>query len=654
MCIDCNNNLMLPPLGQANQPGLDGQSAYVYIASASSSSGANFTYPANLDPPGTTNGKFWISILNTTTPITSPQVSDFTAGWERVVGANGTNGTNGTDGTDGVFGGVSFEYKFLGYGLSSVANPTSGYLSLAGATNAASTSMAISEFDSNGNDLSSLLSLFYSSTNVGVKSLIKIFDKTDSTKFAVFTIGNGSDPGTFRTFTGLTFVGGSTAPLTNGSDVLVSISVVGDKGSPGAPGPVGAFVIGTLNPAGCLMAGGTCFGPAKLYFPVPPSGGTITQGSAYRFVSNGYITDGTNEYRVFNNDVLYCTGDITSTTPSALNWFIWVGYPRPFKPGAGTDSYIQNTDGSGAAGGIGSLALNRNNSVSGDDSIAGGSGVTVSGDNSIAVGNGGTIDGTANAAFGYLHQTSSATEASMLSGDSHDGSSIITAGGRTQTSVFAAGYRHKLGTYANNATILGEEGKVQFPTTLTLAGGKFGASASSNGDNQIMFVNAATFTNNTYKARDLSTWNQAYSLYNSSLVMPSNSLWKVKAEIISYNVTSDKVCIWDIHFSAKCVANVITILDKIYIIPPSGVPTYNNVAAITAPPNPPGHAADGVILTTSDALYEDYGAAAVELAIYVDSAGTRNVLHFTCDSTSEGADTVRWNSKIEIQQLGWF
>lgn len=648
MCIDCNDNLMLPPLGQANQPGNDGQSAYVYIASASSSSGANFTYPAALDDPGTTNGKFWISIIQSTTPLT-PAASDFTT-WDRVVGSNGTNGTNGTDGTDGIFGGVSFEYKFLGYGLSSASNPTSGFLSLAGATNAATTSMAISEFDTNAIDLSSVLSLFYSSTNVGVKSLIKITDKTDSTKYVVYSIGGGSDPGTFRTLTSLTYLGGSTAPLTNGSDVLVSISIVGDKGSQGAAGPAGAFIIGTLSPAACVGASATCFAAGKIYFPVPASGGTITQGSAYRFISNGIVTDGVNEFRVFNNDVLYCTGDITSTTPSYVNWFIWHGYPRAFKPGNGLDCYVQNTSGVGSAVGDRAIAFNNNNSVAGNDSAAFGDGNSVPGTRCIAFGGGHILNGQDNVALGEGHTSNAVLENSLLAGTSHDASAIALAGGVTQTNVAAFGNSHNLGTYANNTLITGEEGKIQFPATLTLAGGKF----ATKGDNQIIIANAATFTNNTYKARDLSTWLQGYGLYNSQLVMPSNSIWKVKAEVISYNITSSKTCIWDVHFTAKCVGGIITILDKIYIIPPSGVPTYNNVAAITAPPNPPGHAADGVILTTSDALYEDYGAAAVELAIYVDSAGTRNILHFTCDSTSEAPDVVRWNSKVEITQLGWF
>lgn len=648
MCINCDDNLMLPPLGQANQPGNDGQSAYVYIASASSSAGANFTYPAALDNPGTVNGKFWISIIQSTTPLT-PVASDFSI-WERVVGANGTDGTDGTDGVDGIFGGVSFEYKFLGYGLSSASNPTSGFLSLAGATNAATSSMAISEFDTNAIDLSSVLSLFYSSTNVGVKSLIKITDKLDSTKYVVYAIGGGSDLGTFRTLTSLTYLGGSTAPLTNGSDVLVSISIVGDKGSPGSAGPAGAFIIGTLSPAACSGASATCFAAGKIYFPVPASGGTITQGSAYRFISDGIVTDGVVEIRVFNNDVLYCTSDITSTTPSYVNWFIWHGFPRALKPGTGLDAFIQNTAGSGAAGGDRSISFNNNNSVSGDDSAAFGVGNTVSGDRCIAFGGGHILDGQDNVAIGDTHTSNAILENSLLAGTSHDASAIVQAGGVTQTNVAAFGNSHNLGTYANNTLITGEEGKIQFPTTLTLAGGKF----ATKGDNQIILTNAATFTNNTYKIRDLSTWLQGFSLYNTQLVMPSNSIWKVKAEIISYNITSDKTCIWDIHFNAKCVAGIITILDSIYFIPPSGVPSYQAVGALVAPPNPSGSNSDGVIFTTSDALYEDYGIAAVQLVVQVNSVGTRNFIHFTCDSTSEGADVVRWNSKVEITQLGWF
>ena len=66
MCVNCNDSLQVNlPIGPAGINGTNGQSAYVYIASATNSSGANFTYPAIPSQP-------YIAILNTTTPIATP------------------------------------------------------------------------------------------------------------------------------------------------------------------------------------------------------------------------------------------------------------------------------------------------------------------------------------------------------------------------------------------------------------------------------------------------------------------------------------------------------------------------------------------------------------------------------------------------------
>lgn len=54
--------------------GDDGEDAFVYIASASSSTGANFTYPANISQD-------YLAILNVTTEISTPAVEDFAGLW---------------------------------------------------------------------------------------------------------------------------------------------------------------------------------------------------------------------------------------------------------------------------------------------------------------------------------------------------------------------------------------------------------------------------------------------------------------------------------------------------------------------------------------------------------------------------------------------
>jgi hypothetical protein len=92
------------PKGADGVDGEDGEDAYVYIAYASDSSGTGFTttFNANLD---------YIAIKSTTTPIATPQASDFTGLWKNYKGAQGIQGIQGetgltgaagADGTDGV------------------------------------------------------------------------------------------------------------------------------------------------------------------------------------------------------------------------------------------------------------------------------------------------------------------------------------------------------------------------------------------------------------------------------------------------------------------------------------------------------------------------------------------------------------------------
>jgi len=632
---------MLPPLSQPNQPGLDGQNAYVYIASASSSGGANFTYPASLDNPGTLNGKFWISIIQSTTPLT-PVAADFTV-WERVVGADGTNGTNGTNGTDGVFGGVMFEYVFFNYGLT--GNPGSGKISFNNTADLTS-NINISETDANGTSLINILDLFYASTNT-TKALVKVVSKTDSTKFAAYRVVAGSDGGTFRTLLTMSPVYSSTTPFTAGEEVLVTVAIAGDKGDAGIPGPAGAFIIGNLSPALCVGPSTTCFAASKIFYPVPSSGGTITQGSAYRFISNGYITDGTTDVRVFTNDVLYCTADITSTIPSAANWFIWVGYKRGFKAGSGPDSYVQNAAGSGDASGSNSIAFNKDNSVAGDNSAAFGTAVQVPGDKSLGVGDNISLDGTNNLAHGTGITTNSAVTNSLLSGNTHDASAVTIPGGETNVNVAVFGSGHTLGAYPHKSVIKGIDAVNQYPASETFGGGKF----VTAGDNQRIDIQLSTLTTAVDATNDLDTTFGFYSLYNSALKMPVKSIWKVKGQVIGYNTVDDKMMVWDFHFVAKCqlvlgvpVARIVT---DIYFLPPSGVPSSQALGLV---PNP---ARNQAVLTDGDALYEEYGVASGTVTIYDVVAGS-DILHLEVSSAAIANKTMRWNGKLEIIQLGWF
>ena len=89
--------------GPAGADGVDGEDAYVYIAYASDSSGTGFTttFNANLD---------YIAIKSTTTPIATPQASDFTGLWKNYKGIQGIQGEQGVAGEDG-----SSAYVYIAY-----------------------------------------------------------------------------------------------------------------------------------------------------------------------------------------------------------------------------------------------------------------------------------------------------------------------------------------------------------------------------------------------------------------------------------------------------------------------------------------------------------------------------------------------------------
>lgn len=88
--------------GEQGLPGADGEdgaSSYTYIAYASDNSGTGFTttFDANLD---------YIAIKTTTSPIASPQASDFVGLWKNYKGERGIQGEPGEDGLDITWRGV--------------------------------------------------------------------------------------------------------------------------------------------------------------------------------------------------------------------------------------------------------------------------------------------------------------------------------------------------------------------------------------------------------------------------------------------------------------------------------------------------------------------------------------------------------------------
>lgn len=254
MCVNCNDSLQVNlPVAPAGINGTNGQSAYVYIASASNSAGtSNFTYPAILDDPNTLPGRYYLGFLNTNSPITNPAQADFTSAgvlFERVVGINGAAGAAGaagTNGANGVNGAISLNYSWNND--TTASPPAASYVKVNNANVGLATSLYINITDANTSVVSNVLARMVSSTST-TKSIVSITAKGDPTTFAHFAVTGGSLlSGTYYIAAVTPLSASSTAPFTLNDDVVFSFSVVGDAGSVGTTGPVGPT--GPQGPAG--------------------------------------------------------------------------------------------------------------------------------------------------------------------------------------------------------------------------------------------------------------------------------------------------------------------------------------------------------------------------------------------------------------------
>lgn len=243
MCQDCNDPIQVPVLTASVINGKDGQSVYGYYASADNLSGAGFNFPAD-------SSQEYRALLITPTSIPNPQVGAFSGLWYKAIGSDGTNGTNGTNGLNGVFGGVTFEYNFIGYGVTGA--PGNGNLSFSSATASNTTSIYLSDFDVNSIDLDSLYQFLGVPNNLN-KAFVKVTAKNDSSKYAVFTVVNlGAAAVGWKNII-VNYLGGSTTSF--GSERVLFTFV--NNGSEGPPGPQGSA--GPTGPTGATGPQGPSF-----------------------------------------------------------------------------------------------------------------------------------------------------------------------------------------------------------------------------------------------------------------------------------------------------------------------------------------------------------------------------------------------------------
>lgn len=596
-------------------PGADGASAYVYIASADSNTGTNFTYPQDETQP-------YVAIITRSTPIVTPVQTDFTGEWRRVAGIPGTNGTSGTNGVDGISSGIL--YNLLNYG-SFGGDPGTGNISFSGGNLSLTSLIYINETNLSSVDVSALLSAVGTTSTSAVKGIIKITKKGDETKFAVFSINSVTDGGAYQTLN-VNYLS-ATAPntFTAGDDLYIEFYLTGQKGDQGLPGATGAFIVGTFGSSGT----------SESYRA------TASYGSAYRATQNGTISDNganlTNVRRFFTNDILYCIAD--STSSDGTKWILWQGFPRPFYPGAGTDSFILNTSLGGTATGARSIS-SRGTTVSGDDSTSFGRNGTISGTDSFNVGvsnvsasdrtftsgNGNTIGtGCPDAmVIGNTNNLGNGSEAAAIVGRQN-------TVGTNSTSSLIEGDFHLVANNLPYVKTAGTGASILIANSETIGAGTW-ATGSNKGRKQIMRFPLSQDVLGSSATSVLSTITGSGT---SVFTLPTKSCWLVKARVqsvISSGGNIGALSIWDVSFQVTNIAGTAALKGNIICQIDDGTTTI--ISALN---------------TALDKRITDVANGSI-----FKITGSGATISFAVIGAAGAGDPTLWSAEVEVVQLGWF
>ncbi len=152
------------------------------------------------------------------------------------LGYTGSIGYTGSKGADGNFGGASFYYQWDNEtGVELIAN---GYVLLTNANVAAANIMGISIYDRNGADISSFIQTIDDSTSA-IKGSVKLTEEANTLNFVIFNIVDTHTDHGNHFDVPVSYVYGSTLSPANGTNIVVSFLVNGDRGDVGYTGSSG-------------------------------------------------------------------------------------------------------------------------------------------------------------------------------------------------------------------------------------------------------------------------------------------------------------------------------------------------------------------------------------------------------------------------------
>lgn len=520
-------------------------------------------------------------------------------------GAAGADGADGVDGVDGVFGGVSFEYIFSSY--NNTSSPASGRVSFDGSNATLTSTIRMSTSDANTVNLSSVLD-FLGQSGSSSKAILKIFRKTDESKYAFFNVTNYSNNTTYVVISVNSLAASDPAPFNPNDDLLVSFAITGDKGDPGAQGPPGNFIIGTW---------------AATNYP-----NSATQGQAYRLTANVTLSDGglglANVRRGFTGDILYCIN--TTVTSNGADWILWHGFPRPFKIGAGTDSFVHNTASPSTATGTSSIALNDYSAASGNTSIAGiggsasgvrslaiGNSSNASGADGVAIGPSNTASGAQSTALGYL--TTAAAIGSVALGQQSNINAAATA-------AVSAGYLGQIGASAAYSFASGKIPQARFHAESVFGHGSWDGNKYGQAQTSIVGVGRVVTDGGVPATNQLTTDLAG----GGQLTIPQDSVWVFEGQVVVSKTSTDEVAVWIFKGVVKNASGTAAIVDDVLYLDP----------------------ATGTYINSSTQFAQDAALSAATLAIITTGAD------LLINATGLASTTLRWYGSLKITQLGWY
>jgi hypothetical protein len=220
----------------------------------------SWVFPGSVDwgepgaPDWSTRGAGDVDLVDLMSVDGGTTVIAVLGGREGPAGAAGSNGTNGVDGTVG--GAISIDYTFST--TTTDSDPGSGNLRLSNATQASAVTIRADLLDSHGTDWTAVLDSLADASNT-VKGHIRLFKKSDPTKWLVYTVSAVATPSGYVNITVANVSSSGANPLGNGDAITLAFSRSGDQGS-----TVGA---GTLTTIEEVDGSPTDSAVTKLVFP---------------------------------------------------------------------------------------------------------------------------------------------------------------------------------------------------------------------------------------------------------------------------------------------------------------------------------------------------------------------------------------------------